>query len=78
MATPKRAIMINWNYFQDKSDLCDQLSRSALYRIAKGLHKTSLATAVHTKYPDAADFMAWRQDQQQTVQACEKSPSGKN
>ena len=62
----ERAMMMYWECFDDKPELTDQLSNSALQRIAKGLHKNLLASAGHNmeqNYPDVKEFVAWRQQE---------------
>ena len=61
----ERGMMMYWEEYHDAPELVDQLSSSALQRIAKGLSRTLLserearAPQGH-KYPSVRDFIAWR------------------
>ena len=59
----ERVMVIYWECFQDNPVLVDQLSSSALRRIAKGLHKTLVASLDLGPncyiYPSADDFTDW-------------------
>ena len=49
----ERAMMMNWSSFHGKPELVDQLSSSALQRIAKGLSNTLLAPIESIPYCDS-------------------------
>ena len=66
----ERAMMMHWNFYQDKPGLVDQLGGRALQRIAKGLYHAQRPGAYGTHvpgglikdlYPSVNDFIAWRQ-----------------
>ena len=61
-----RAMMMEWEHFQDKPEQADQLSSSALQRIAKGLNKALLVAGRHysRQYPDVKGVIAWRRQKQ--------------
>ena len=67
----ERAMAMHWQCYQERPDLLDQLSSSALQRIARGLHEALWATtggSIHTnKFPDAREFIAWGQHEQPNV-----------
>lgn len=54
----ERAMMVEWEHFAYRSELADQLSGSALQRIAKGL--LIYGRYYPHRFPDVSDFMAWR------------------
>ena len=60
----ERAMVMHWKSFSKSPSLVDQLSRSALQRITKGLNVMLMAereargTQGH-KYPPVRDFIAW-------------------
>ena len=57
----ERAMIMEWDQFEDKPDLLDQLSSGALQRIAKGLNKALLVAGRYSRqYPDVKDVTAWR------------------
>ena len=65
----ERALMMYWEFFEDRSDLAGQLSSSALQRIAKGLNRALLPATgpyCHT-YPDVHQFTAWKKAEQPIV-----------
>lgn len=57
----ERVMVIYWEYFQYEDVLVEQLSSSALRRIARGLHKTLVASLGPNCYiyPSADDFTDW-------------------
>ena len=62
----ERAMVLSWEHFQDQPDLLDQLSSSALQRVAKGLNTTLLALEKHhpesaLEFPAAQEVIAWGQ-----------------
>ena len=63
-------MMMEWEHFQDKPELADQLSSGALQRIAKGLSKALLVAGRHSsrQYPDVKDVIAWRRQKQSADQ----------
>ena len=69
----ERAMMRSWEYFQDKPDMLDQLSRSAFQRIATGLNTALLASEKYQPgkalvYPAVQDVIAWGQHKQSKEQ----------
>ena len=60
----ERFMVVYWEVFQDHPDLVDQLSSSALQRVAKGLHETLVASVGRRRhaYPSTDDFFAWQDD----------------
>ena len=69
----ERALMLSWNWFQDRPDLLDNLSCSALQRISKGLNTTLLALEKGhpesaLEFPAAQEVIAWGQRIQPTEQ----------
>ena len=60
----ERAMVMYWEDFLEEPHLGNQLSRSALLRIAKGLNETLLAERgaggpQKIRCPPASDFIAW-------------------
>ena len=69
----ERAMVISWHLFQNRPNLLDKLSCSALQRIARGLHKTLLAS--EKRHPDSAldypavqEVIAWGKHKEPAVQ----------
>ena len=65
----ERAIVMHWECFQDRHDLVNQLSSSALKRIAKGLNRALFASTSYSNqtYPDVREFAAWRKEKERTA-----------
>ena len=64
----ERAMVMYWECFQNRPDLVDQLSSSALQRIAMGLNRALFTTtSANHKYPDVREFAAWREEKQPTA-----------
>lgn len=61
----ERAMMMEWEHFANKPALADQLSSSAVQRIAEGLLLIS-GRYYPRRYPDVEDFIAWRHQKQPT------------
>ena len=66
------AMVMHWEWFQDRPNLVDQLSSAALQRIAKGLNKAKQSPfrfnkLPRSKYPSVRDFAAWRKEKQPTA-----------
>ena len=62
----ERAMVMCWELFQSKPDLLDQMSYSALQRVAKGLNTTLLACEKYQPgraldYPAVKEVIAWGQ-----------------
>ena len=66
-----RAMAMHWRCYQDRPELLNQMSSSALQRIAKGLNEALFVTAAYhegsikeREFPDAHKFIAWGQHEE--------------